>query len=102
MLSEREQRTLDEIEMRLVIEDPRFCARMSRHRRARARARARFSGVFAYLGVLAVVTAASVSFASGLPALGFGLILAAVSVAAGYAVAAWQRRRHARRDGCAS
>ena len=100
MLSEREQRTLDEIEMRLVIEDPRFCARMSRHRRARARLR--FSGVFAYLGVLAVVTAASVSFASGLPALGFGLILAAVSVAAGYAVAAWQRRRHARRDGCAS
>ena len=82
MLSEREQRTLDEIEMRLVIEDPRFSARMTGKR-----SRVRLRVVFAYFGVLAVVTAICVSFVIGLPIVGLALIAACVAVIAGYAVA---------------
>jgi Flp pilus assembly protein TadB len=95
MLSEREQRTLDEIEMRLIIEDPRFCARMGRNR-----SRVRFRVVFAYLGILTIMTAASASFASGLPVVGVALIASALAVVAGYLLASWQRRRRARRFGC--
>jgi hypothetical protein len=94
MLSEREQRTLDEIEMRLVIEDPRFSARMTRQR-----SRVRLRVVFAYLGVLAVVTAICVSFVTGLPIVGLALIAACVAVIAGYAVASWHRRRRAQDPG---
>ena len=94
MLSEREQRTLDEIEMRLVIEDPRFSARMTGKR-----SRVRFRVVFAYFGVLAVVTAICVSFVTGLPIVGLALIAACVAVLAGYAVACWHRRRRAQDPG---
>ena len=93
MLSEREQRTLDEIEMHLVIEDPRFGARMG-GRRIRLRVRT----LLAYVGVLAVVTIAGVSFAERLWIVGSAVIGAGMALGAGYGLASWQHRRRLRRD----
>lgn len=88
MLSDREQRVLDDIEVRLTLEDPRFVAAMSGHqvpswRRILA---FYFSTVSVLLGVLLTAMAglytASVCIAS-----------AAGAVMIGYGLAAWRRHR---------
>lgn len=97
MLSEREQRALDEIEMRLVIDDPRFCRRMnqrSAHGHIRRRTRNRVGALLAYLIVFLIFVAAGLSFAGGGWIPGVVLICAGVAIAAGYAFGCWQRQRH--------
>lgn len=93
MLSEREQRVLDDIELRLVLEDPHFVATMA------GRTVLSWRRVVAvYVTTVAVFLGIVSSFLAGLYVLSACLASAAAAVMLGYALGAWHRRRARRRS----
>jgi lysylphosphatidylglycerol synthetase-like protein (DUF2156 family) len=92
MLSEREQRLLDDIELRMALEDPHFVAVMSG---CQAPSWRRI--VISYLATVTVILAVVLTFLARLYVASACVASAAAAVLLGYGLASWHRHRARRR-----